>query len=227
MFKNIYRPILDDDHHLVNSKKNPDRVRGLSRNSDNKDQRIPEWKSAWNELITAILGALLIGTILGAILKEPFIKSMNGIKNWFRGLLRRQSKKQEQLCDLTTDVDYSSTVTNDDDVKFFMTPSEYNNNIINYIQNRIALAQKEYIMQRAVIVGSDSEPALVGHKVNAIGNELANSLSAELNTIQAKHADYLTDRTKSEIESLLGGGYFKEGCYVPISINKILRELVS
>lgn len=40
-----YIPIMDDNkEHLLQSKSNPDRVRGLARDSDNKHQRIVEWK---------------------------------------------------------------------------------------------------------------------------------------------------------------------------------------
>ena len=44
MENGLYRPVMDENHHLVQSRKNPDRVRGLSRNADNKDQRIIEWE---------------------------------------------------------------------------------------------------------------------------------------------------------------------------------------
>lgn len=45
MKKTLYEPILNDDEHLVNSTENPDRVRGLSRDKNNQNPGIPEWKS--------------------------------------------------------------------------------------------------------------------------------------------------------------------------------------
>lgn len=42
--KVYYEPILRDGDHLVSSKNNPDRVRGVSRDKDNKNPDIPEWR---------------------------------------------------------------------------------------------------------------------------------------------------------------------------------------
>lgn len=39
-----YEPILKDGDHLVSSKNNPDRVRGVSRDKNNKNPDIPEWR---------------------------------------------------------------------------------------------------------------------------------------------------------------------------------------
>lgn len=39
-----YRPILDEDEHLLDSTKTQGRVRGLSRDSNNENPDIPEWE---------------------------------------------------------------------------------------------------------------------------------------------------------------------------------------
>ncbi len=44
MKKVLYEPVLRDDHHLVNSRCNPERVRGQSRDKNNKNPDIVEWK---------------------------------------------------------------------------------------------------------------------------------------------------------------------------------------
>lgn len=44
MGEKYYKPILKDGDHLVQSKKNPKRVRGQSRDADNKNPDIPEWE---------------------------------------------------------------------------------------------------------------------------------------------------------------------------------------
>ena len=44
MGEKVYRPILDDDEHLLHSSENPDRVRGLSRDGNNENPNIPEWE---------------------------------------------------------------------------------------------------------------------------------------------------------------------------------------
>lgn len=45
MKKRYYKPILKDDEHLLHSKENPERFRGLSRDSNNKNQNIPEFEA--------------------------------------------------------------------------------------------------------------------------------------------------------------------------------------
>ena len=42
--RKVYTPVLDNDKHLVSSRKTPGRVRGLSQDSDNKNTDIPEWE---------------------------------------------------------------------------------------------------------------------------------------------------------------------------------------
>lgn len=39
-----YKPVIKDNEHLVKSHNNPDRVRGLSRDENNKNQNIIEWE---------------------------------------------------------------------------------------------------------------------------------------------------------------------------------------
>ena len=36
----LYRPVIKDDEHLLHSKSNPDNVKGLTRDSDNKNPNI-------------------------------------------------------------------------------------------------------------------------------------------------------------------------------------------
>lgn len=40
----VYKPIIKDGDHLIRSKGNPDRVRGLARDGNNKNQDIIEWE---------------------------------------------------------------------------------------------------------------------------------------------------------------------------------------
>ncbi len=44
MGEKYYKPILKDGDHLVRSSKNPSRVRGQSRDADNKNPDIVEWE---------------------------------------------------------------------------------------------------------------------------------------------------------------------------------------
>lgn len=40
----VYKPIIKDNDHLIRSKNNPNRVRGLTRDENNKNQDIIEWE---------------------------------------------------------------------------------------------------------------------------------------------------------------------------------------
>lgn len=44
MSQKYYRPIIKEGDHLVKSKSNPNRVRGLSRDENNLNQDIIEWE---------------------------------------------------------------------------------------------------------------------------------------------------------------------------------------
>lgn len=44
MGEKVYKPILKDGDHLIHSKENPDRVRGLTRDENNQNPDIPEWE---------------------------------------------------------------------------------------------------------------------------------------------------------------------------------------
>lgn len=44
MGEKFYKPIVKDGDHLIRSKDNPDRVRGLTRDENNQNPDIPEWE---------------------------------------------------------------------------------------------------------------------------------------------------------------------------------------
>lgn len=44
MGEKVYRPVLKDGDHLIPSKDNPNRVRGLTRDENNQNPGIPEWE---------------------------------------------------------------------------------------------------------------------------------------------------------------------------------------
>lgn len=44
MGEKVYKPIMNTGDHLVQSKDNPDRVRGLTRDMNNQNPGIPEWE---------------------------------------------------------------------------------------------------------------------------------------------------------------------------------------
>lgn len=44
MGEKVYKPIVKDGDHLIRSKDNPDRVRGLTRDENNRNPDIPEWE---------------------------------------------------------------------------------------------------------------------------------------------------------------------------------------
>lgn len=44
MGEKVYKPIVKDGNHLLRSKDNPDRVRGLTRDENNQNPDIIEWE---------------------------------------------------------------------------------------------------------------------------------------------------------------------------------------
>lgn len=56
MDEKFYRPIIGEGDHLVSSRDNPDRVRGLTRDENNKNPNIPEWEEVnMDELMSETL----------------------------------------------------------------------------------------------------------------------------------------------------------------------------
>lgn len=58
MGEKVYKPVVKDGDHILRSKDNPDRVRGLTRDENNKNPDIIEWQefdlddlktSDWND----------------------------------------------------------------------------------------------------------------------------------------------------------------------------------
>ena len=44
MGEKVYKPIVKDGDHLIRSKDNPDRVRGLTRDKNNQNPDLIEWE---------------------------------------------------------------------------------------------------------------------------------------------------------------------------------------
>ena len=44
MREKLYKPIIKDGDHILHSKENPNRVRGLTRDKNNKNPSIIEWE---------------------------------------------------------------------------------------------------------------------------------------------------------------------------------------
>lgn len=53
----LYRPILDDDQHILDSKKTKGRIRGLARDKNNKNPTIPEFEVVSEEELRAEYGS--------------------------------------------------------------------------------------------------------------------------------------------------------------------------
>lgn len=83
-----YRPILDDDEHLLESTKTPGRYRGLSRDYNNENPGIPEWEevefddrsdSDFGAYAEAAVTVVELAILLAPIVKKyiiPFVKQL-------------------------------------------------------------------------------------------------------------------------------------------------------
>ena len=110
MGKKVYRPKTKDGHHLVRSKENPDRVRGLSFDENNKNPDIPEWEEVDVDDLTdsssddqqeapvqEIWSKLAIAAFCGAAAWEKIIKPLwnNALHPWIEN--KFQDKKEKVL----------------------------------------------------------------------------------------------------------------------------------
>lgn len=118
MGEKVYRPVLDDDEHLVRSTKNPNRYRGLSRDENNENPDIPEWEEIdlddlpnnnssttsdvnWNDVAKFIAG-IAIG--IGVAKAYPYVEKWvtNTAVPSAKHLWHRMSSKSEIIADNTT-----------------------------------------------------------------------------------------------------------------------------
>lgn len=106
----VYKPKTKDGHHLVRSKENPDCVRGLSFDENNKNPDIPEWEEVdvddlkdsssddqQQASVQDIWGKLAIAAFCGAAAWEKIIKPLwnNALHPWIEN--KFQDKKEKVL----------------------------------------------------------------------------------------------------------------------------------
>lgn len=108
MGEKVYKPIVKDGDHLIRSKDNPDRVRGLTRDENNQNPDIIEWEEFAQQVGEALGAAIVAGGIL--LFREvispwwkntawPWVKEKGrGIKNAVSGKRsKRPQQQQKQL----------------------------------------------------------------------------------------------------------------------------------
>lgn len=81
MGRKLYKPILKDGYHLVNSSENSNRVRGQARDKENKNPDIVEWeavdvvssKEMGEALAVAIIAAVAAGAGLYYVINNKVV----------------------------------------------------------------------------------------------------------------------------------------------------------
>lgn len=201
MGQKVYKPIIKDGDHLVRSKEHPERVRGLSRDGDNKNQDIPEFEEVDLEdlredngseksVLTAQQKEIAdqIGTILGtAILAGMVYVTEKQIKPWWqRKALPWLSDKMHKIVQKITGKDQK-----DDAVEVEVIDDRYPE-----VSERIDPIFKEMYYQM-------SEPEARQHVVNLIYHMLGmiNEIRIISNSQISKESNSKEEAIKHQKES--------------------------
>lgn len=245
-----YKPVLKDDQHLLSSQDNPDRVRGLARDSNNKNPDIIEWEryefddddsnesenefddpddtaeSSSRKALIAILAAGLTAMAAVGVIKYLIPKIRRKIE-------KRKSQKKIDIasCDDTSDSQTSiESIEKDNQVAIEISDnnSESNTRIISEEEANFRIKDLIYHMLKAshqyyILANSRIDS---GEKFPNISlSEIAEMATAEMNQRLSNGTLQLSDTQLKEINELLDGGKVIDGNYVPIKKEKVLSLL--
>ena len=83
MGRKLYKPILKDGYHLVNSSENSNRVRGQARDKENKNPDIVEWEAV-DAVSSKEMGEALAVAIIAAVAAGLYYVINNKVVPWWK-----------------------------------------------------------------------------------------------------------------------------------------------
>lgn len=208
MKKKYYTPIIKSDEHLVKSKDNPTRVRGVSLDSDNKNVDIPEWEEHETDTTKEALAYALIGAAVAKGIdlahdavtntvwwQNKVIPWKTGKINDVKGFLNEKLGTKFKMDDIplpTTEktIDYAKDEIEKEMI--MVTQDEFEEHLINYIDLFLALNNEAYFLKNAEITDNDNETAK---------NEIIKETFSSINDILKKKGITLSDYSIREIEN--------------------------
>lgn len=210
MKEKLYRPIINSDEHLVRSKDNPTRVRGVSLDKDNKNIDIPELEEvdidrAKDGLIVA--AATFVATKAIDLASDKIKNSIwwqNKVIPWkvdkennIKGFINEKLGTKFKMSEVPIQTNEKTISYAKDELcneMLMVSQDEFEEHVIRYIGLMYDLNNEEYFLKNAEITDT-------GKAKNKIVNETFKSL----NDILKKKDIRLSDYSIKEIENEISG----------------------
>lgn len=253
MGEKAYRPILKEGDHLVRSKDNEGRVRGVSQDGNNKTTDIVEWEEVRQErvestpeqqqLAQAVIAAIAVGAIYGMAQLHKHVVSpwwCSKAKPWIKGkwvdaknFVSGKTKTQEIIekkDNNETGTQLSSDKQIDEmlDAEFEnMTPDEAKEHMMKLIYHMLETAYEIKILSNRRIVEHIEDERTQIEKKKEAERLLAEKVSNNINKLLSDDTLMLDVNTSKQLFSLLGGGIRISGEYKPVEFEKVNAAIES
>ncbi|MCI8653546.1 MAG: hypothetical protein HFF11_07650 [Angelakisella sp.] len=244
-----YRPVLKNGDHLVSSKKTPGRVRGVSRDKNNKNPDIIEWEEVetstveWREEIEEQQEQKISVEEAGKMLAGGFalvtLTMLAGkiVSSWWKKYRkpRNDTLKTSQEGIITHNVNQAEVIfqinaTQEVDNIFYqcqfnMGTEELRKHIMNMIYHMLGMVNEIRIMRNAIIKDNSETEAMYFERQYIFEQELLSRVANNLNYFLSNERLMLDIDTSRQVFGLLDGGVYMNHTYIPVSLVKIDRVM--
>ena len=252
MGRKLYKPILKDGYHLVNSSENSNRVRGQARDKENKNPDIVEWeavdaissKEMGEALAVAIMAAAAAGAGLYYVINNkvvpwwkstalPWIKRRsNYVTSFFKGEKKYKSVQRANKGNKDKNLAEIEKVSNQIDEVFEkmyidMSETEAKQHLLKIIFHMLEIANEIRIISNAKIRRDNENEEDLRCKINASEKFLANIVAYNLDRLLSDPKIDLNEKTSKKLFDLFGGGLITNGEYIPVEAKKVHDAIIA
>ncbi|MEE5993826.1 MAG: hypothetical protein V3G42_11365 [Oscillospiraceae bacterium] len=250
MEEKYYIPVIKENEHLTQSKKNPHRVRGTSRDENNKNPDIPEFEVIDKETIreeirkeiesektfSQSLSDAAIDASAQVIANLLIAGMENIVIPWFKDSVlpkisnKLKDKKKSEIPEKEHPITIKENIAVDSfDSSVFeqsysnMEIEKIKEHLMNIIYHIFSMA-KEILSINYIYVrkNCDSRKEWVKNQ-ETFEKYLAEQVAISINKLLSNEALSLDVDTSKKIFSLMGGGVYMNNEYVPVETSKVIE----
>lgn len=252
MGRKLYKPILKDGYHLVDSSENSNRVRGQARDKENKNPDIVEWeavdavsyKEMGEALAVAIIAAAAAGAGLYYVINNkvvpwwksaalPWVKRRSDyVTSFFKGEKKYKSVQRANTGNKDKNLAEMEKFSNQIDEVFEkmyidMSETEAKQHLLKIIFHMLEIANEIRIMSNAHIKRHSESEEDLRLRIDASEKFLVKKLAYNLDLILSNPEMYLDEKTSNDLFNLLGGGLITNGEYIPVEAQKVYDAILA
>lgn len=252
MGRKLYKPILKDGYHLVDSSENSNRVRGQARDKENKNPDIVEWeavdavssKEMGEALAVAIIAAVAAGAGLYYVINNkvvpwwkraalPWIKRRSDyVTSFFKGEKKYKSVQRANKGNKDKNLAEMEKVSNQIDEVFEkiyidMNETEAKQHLLKIIFHMLEIANEIRIISNAKIRRDNENEEDLRCRIDASEKFLANIVAYNLDRLLSDPKIDLNEKTSKKLFNLFGGGLITNGGYIPVEAKKVHDAIIA